>query len=285
MQVSRNVPSFKTLLNQENPLQIVGAIHTYAAILAKSSGFRALYLSGAGVSNAQYGLPDLGMTSNTEVSEEIRRITNQIDLPLLVDADTGFGSVLNVARTVKLFESAGAKAVHIEDQTWPKRCGHLEGKQIVSTSEMNDRIKAAVDARTSNDFMIMARTDVASISGIVEAIERSAAYVTAGADFIFVEAVATLNDYKQFCSKIKVPVLANITEFGQTPLYTVSELKSAGIQMILYPLSAFRMMNQAALKLYQTLRKEGTQKNLIDEMQTRKELYSMLNYQKYEDKL
>lgn len=282
---SHTFTSLKQSLSQENPLQIAGAINAITAMLAKSAGFKAIYLSGAGVANACFGLPDLGLTTCSEVAEEIRRMRAAVDLPILADSDTGFGSVLNVARTVKMFECAGASALHIEDQTWPKKCGHLPGKEIVSVHEMENRIKAAVDARKISDFVIMARTDALQNEGLNAAIDRASSYVKAGADMIFAEAFGSLQDYQNFTKHIKVPVLANITEFGKTPLFTVPELKSAGVQLILYPLSAFRTMNQAVLRLYQGLRKEGSQKGFINEMQTREDLYKLLNYQDFEIKL
>lgn len=277
--------AFRQALKAENPLQIMGVINAIAALLAQQAGFQSLYLSGAGVANACFGLPDLGMTSSTEVAEEIRRITDTVDLPLLVDADTGFGSLLNVARTVSSFEKAGASGLHLEDQSWPKRCGHRPGKKCISETEMCDRLKAALDARRDNQFVIMARTDAYAEEGLDKAIERACKYVEAGADMMFAEAFANLQDYETFVKAVKVPVLANITEFGKTPLFTTEELKSVGIEMVLYPLSAFRAMNQAALKVYTTIRKEGTQKAVLQTMQTREELYHLLDYYKYEDKI
>lgn len=274
-----------TAEQNKTPLQMVGVINAYCALLAKEAGFKALYLSGAGVANASFGLPDLGMTTFTEVAEEIRRITFRVDLPLLVDGDTGWGSSLTIQRMIKEFIQAGAAAVHLEDQTFPKRCGHREGKQVVSTSEMCDRIKAAVDARFDSNFSIMARTDALASEGLQSAVDRAAAYVEAGADMIFAEAVSELNQYQAFVKKVSVPVLANLTEFGRTPLFTLEELSSVGIKMALYPLSAFRVMSHAALALYKTLKEQGTQKNLISHMQTREELYSVLNYYDYEEKL
>ncbi len=276
---------FRQALQQEQPLQIMGAINAYAAIMAEKVGYRALYLSGAGVANASYGLPDLGMTSLDNVLEDVRRITSATSLPLLVDADTGWGGAFNIARTISQMIKAGAAGVHLEDQVQAKRCGHRPGKALVSKEEMGDRIKAAVDARTDNDFVIMARTDAAANEGVAAAIERANYYVTCGADMIFAEALTVLNEYQQFTQAVQVPVLANITEFGKTPLFTLEELREVGVQMVLYPLSAFRAMNQAALKVYQAIRKEGTQKNVTDLMQTRVELYEFLNYLSYEKKL
>lgn len=276
---------FRAALKQEQPLQIAGAVNAYAAMLAMRAGFQALYLSGAGVANASYGLPDLGITSLDDVLVDVRRITSATNLPLLVDIDTGWGSAFNIARTIKEMTKAGAAAVHMEDQVQAKRCGHRPGKALVSAEEMCDRIKAAVDARYDDSFVIMARTDAAANEGVGAAIERADQYVKAGADMIFAEALTTLDEYRQFTQAIKVPVLANITEFGKTPLFTVEELKSAGVQLVLYPLSAFRAMNKAALDVYETIRKEGTQKAVIDNMQTRAELYDVLNYMSYEQKL
>lgn len=275
---------FKQALQAEKPLQIVGVINACTALLAKQQGFRALYLSGAGVANACFGLPDLGMTSCSEVAEEIRRITEKVDLPLLVDADTGFGSLLNVARTVKAFENAGAAGLHIEDQTWPKRCGHRPGKRLVSAEEMCDRIKAALDARRDFEFVIMARTDAFNESREA-AIDRANTYVMAGANMIFAEAMSDLKDYEIFVKEVPVPVLANITEFGKTPLFSLDELRSAGVAMALYPLSAFRAMNRAATEVFQAIREKGSQKEVLEKMQTREELYQLLDYYEYEDKL
>lgn len=276
---------FRAALNKECPLQIPGTINAYSALLAERSGFQALYLSGAGVANASYGLPDLGITSLDNVLEDARRITSATQLPLLVDIDTGWGSAFNIARTIQEMIKAGVAAVHMEDQVQAKRCGHRPGKALVSKEEMMDRIKAAVDARTDENFVIMARTDAAANEGVSAAIDRANAYVAAGADMIFAEALTTLNEYQQFTQAVKVPVLANITEFGKTPLFTVSELKNVGVKLVLYPLSAFRAMSQASLTVYETLRKEGTQKNVIETMQTRNELYDVLNYLNYEKKL
>lgn len=276
---------FRAQLKKERPLQIVGTINAYCALLAEQAGFRALYLSGAGVANAAFGLPDLGMTTLNDVAEEVRRITEVSKLPLLVDADTGWGGALNIARTVKQLSKAGAAAMHIEDQVQSKRCGHRPKKALVPKQEMVDRIKAAVDAKTDPQFVIMARTDSFSGEGIEAAIDRSNAYVETGADMIFAESLGKLTDYQQFTLNVDVPVLANITEFGKTPLFTVDELNNVGISLILYPLSAFRAMNQAALEVYQTIRRDGSQQQIVHRMQTRKELYDVLNYYEYESKL
>lgn len=276
---------FRQAVEHERPLQVVGTINAYTAIMAEKTGYQALYVSGAGVANASYGLPDLGMTSLDNVLEDVQRITDATTLPVLVDIDTGWGSAFNIARTVKQMIKAGAAAVHMEDQVQAKRCGHRPNKAIVSQQEMVDRITAAVDARTDDSFVIMARTDAVANEGLEAGIERSIAYVKAGADMIFAEAITKLEDYKTFTQAVKVPVLANITEFGKTPLFTVDELSHAGIRLVLYPLSAFRAMNAAALNVYQTIRNEGTQKGLIDKMQTRQELYDFLDYQAFEDKL
>ncbi|HIG43546.1 MAG: methylisocitrate lyase [bacterium] len=276
---------FRQALKEESPLQVVGTINAYTAIMAESEGYKAIYLSGAGVANASYGLPDLGMTSLNDVLEDVRRITAASHLPLLVDIDTGWGGAFNIARTVREMIKAGAAGVHIEDQIAQKRCGHRPNKEIVSREEMSDRVKAAVDAKTDDDFVIMARTDALAVVGMDEVLERAVLCESAGADAIFAEAMTDLDMYRQVVSTVNVPVLANITEFGSTPGYTVEELRSAGIAMALYPLSAFRAMNQAALNVYRTLRKEGTQANVIDKMQTRVELYEFLRYHEYEDKL
>ena len=268
-----------------HPLQLVGTINAYTAMMAERVGHQALYLSGAGVANASFGLPDLGMTSLNDVCEDIRRITGATSLPLLVDADTGWGGAFNIARTVQEMTRAGAAGFHIEDQVMQKRCGHRPNKEIVSLQEMVDRVKASVDARTDENFFIMARTDALQQQGLQAAIERAHACVEAGADAIFAEAVYTLEQYKAFTDVIKVPVLANITEFGQTPLFNKKELADVGVQMVLYPLSAFRAMNKAALNVYQHLLDDGDQKAVIDSMQTRMELYDFLNYHSYEQKL
>lgn len=275
----------RAAVNEERPLQVVGAINAYAALLAERSGFRALYLSGAGVANASYGLPDLGITSLNDVLEDVRRITGATQLPLLVDGDTGWGSAFNIARTVKELIRAGAAGVHIEDQVQAKRCGHRPGKMIVSKEEMADRIKAAVDARTDPDFAIMARTDAFAVEGMEAAIERACLCRDAGADMIFPEALTELEQYRAFAKAVNVPVLANITEFGRTPLYTIDELRAAEVSLVLYPLSAFRAMSRAALSVYEAIRRDGTQKNMLDTMQTRMELYDVLDYHGYEQKL
>jgi methylisocitrate lyase len=269
----------------EKPLQVAGTIHAYSAILAERVGFRALYLSGAGVANASFGLPDLGITTLHDCLEEVRRITSATELPLLADVDTGFGGAFQIARTIKEMNRAGAAGVHIEDQIMAKRCGHRPNKSIVSKGEMVDRIKAAADARSDSQFVIMARTDALAVEGLESAIERACACVEAGADMIFPEAVTRLEDYQAFAEAVKVPVLANITEFGQTPLFTIEELEKAGVSLALYPLSAFRAMNAAALLIYETIRREGTQKNVVSHMQTRAELYDYLDYFSYENKL
>ncbi len=276
---------FRQALILEKPLQIIGAINAYHAMLATQSGFRAIYLSGGGVAAGSLGLPDLGISTLEDVLIDVRRITDAVETPLLVDIDTGFGGAFNIARSVKSVIKAGAAAVHIEDQVQAKRCGHRPNKAIVSQAEMVDRIKAAVDAKTDPDFVIMARTDALAVEGLQSAIDRACACVEAGADMIFPEAVTELSMYKQFAAAVKVPVLANITEFGSTPLFTVNELASTDVSMVLYPLSAFRAMNQAVLKVYEVVRAEGTQKNVLDLMQTRAELYEHLGYHAYEQKL
>ena len=275
----------RTALAEEEPLQVVGTINAYCALLAQRAGHRALYLSGAGVANASYGLPDLGVTSLDNVLEDTRRITGACPLPLLVDADTGFGSAFNIARTVRELMRAQAAGMHIEDQVQAKRCGHRPGKAIVSKQEMADRIKAAVDARTDDSFVIMARTDALAREGLEAAIERVIAYREAGADMIFPEAVTSLDQYRRFVQDARLPILANITEFGQTPLYSLAELRDAGVALALYPLSASRAMSKAAMAVYETLRRTGTQKSCVDAMQTRAELYEVLDYHAYEAKL
>lgn len=269
----------------ERPLQVVGAINAYAALLAERAGFRALYLSGAGVANASFGLPDLGITSLNDVCEDVRRICAASELPLLVDADTGWGAAFNIARTTRELIRAGAAGMHLEDQVQAKRCGHRPGKALVPAEEMNDRIKAAVDGRTDSSFVIMARTDAHAVEGQSAAIERAQRYVAAGADMIFAEALATLDEYRQFTAAVRVPVLANITEFGKTPLFTVSQLADAGVGLVLYPLSAFRAMSKAAEAVYAAIRSDGTQQGVIDRMQTRAELYEVLGYHEYEKRL
>lgn len=267
------------------PLQLVGTINAYTAMMAERVGHKALYLSGAGVANASFGLPDLGMTSLNDVCEDIRRITGATNLPLLVDADTGWGGAFNIARTVKEMTRAGAAGFHIEDQVMQKRCGHRPNKEIVSLEEMVDRVKASVDARSDESFFIMARTDALQQQGLQAAIERAQACVEAGADAIFAEAVYTLEQYEAFTNALSVPVLANITEFGQTPLFNTAELSGVGVKMVLYPLSAFRAMNKAALNVYESILANGDQKAVVDSMQTRAELYDFLNYHSYEQKL
>lgn len=276
---------FRHAVENERPLQIVGTINAYSALQAEQVGYQAIYLSGAGVANASYGIPDLGITNLNDVLADVRRITSVTNTPLLVDIDTGWGNAFGIARTIKAMISAGVAAVHIEDQVQAKRCGHRPGKALVSSAEMTDRLKAAVDARTDHSFVIMARTDAAAVEGVDEAIERAQNYVDAGADMIFAEALKDLSHYKKFTESVNVPVLANITEFGQTPYFTKAELHNVGIRLVLYPLSAFRAMNAAALKVYQTIRQEGTQKSLVDIMQTRDKLYETLNYYSYEEKL
>ena len=276
---------FRAALDAEQPLQIVGTINAYTALLARQAGYKAIYLSGAGVANASYGLPDLAMTTLNDVCEDIRRIASATDLPLLVDADTGWGSAFMIGRTIREMTWAGAAGCHLEDQVAVKRCGHRPGKALVDANEMCDRLKAAVDGRINDDFVIMARTDAHAVEGQQAALDRAAAYVEAGADMIFAEALTTLDEYRQFTDTIKVPVLANLTEFGKTPLFTTDELASVGVSMALYPLTAFRAMSKAALDVYTELRENGTQSGAIDRMQTRMELYDVLGYQAYEDKL
>ncbi|PKH91673.1 MULTISPECIES: methylisocitrate lyase [unclassified Pseudoalteromonas] len=276
---------FKHAIANNRPLQVVGTINAYTAMMAEKMGHQAIYLSGAGVANASFGMPDLGMTSLDNVLEDIRRITGASDLPLLVDADTGWGGAFNIARTVKEMTKAGAAGFHIEDQVAQKRCGHRPNKEIVSQGEMVDRIKSAVDAKTDSDFYIMARTDAFQKEGLNAAIDRAAACVEAGADAIFAEAVHDLADYQAFAKAINVPILANITEFGQTPIYTKEQLSDVGVEMVLYPLSAFRAMNKAALNVYSAILNEGSQQSQIENMQTRSELYDFLDYHTYENTL
>jgi methylisocitrate lyase len=276
---------FRAAVKEEKPLQVVGAINAYAARLAEHAGFKALYVSGGGVAASSLGVPDLGISTMDDVLTDVRRITDTTNLPVLVDIDTGWGSAFNISRTVKSMIKFGAGAVHIEDQVLAKRCGHRPGKAIVPKDEMVDRIKAAVDGRTDPEFVIMARTDAIAVEGIDAAIERAVACVAAGADMIFPEAVKDLATYRKFSQAVKVPVLANITEFGSTPLFTVDELKGADVSLVLYPLSAFRAMSKAALSVYGAIRTEGTQKNVIDSMQTRAELYEHLGYHAFEQKL
>jgi len=276
---------FRAALEAERPLQIVGTINAYTALLAEKAGHKAIYLSGAGVANASFGLPDLAMTTLNDVCEDIRRIASATDLPLLVDADTGWGSALMISRTIREMTWAGAAGCHLEEQVAEKRGGHRPGKARVETSEMCDRLKAATDGRIDDDFVIMARTDAHAVEGQQAAIERAVAYAEAGADMIFAEALVTVEEYQQFTDAIKVPVLANLTEFGKTPLFTTSELAKVGVAMTLYPLSAYRAMSAAALNVYQTIKNDGTQQAVVDTMQTRMELYDVLGYQDYEDKL
>jgi methylisocitrate lyase len=276
---------FRAAVAQEHPLQIVGTINAYSALLAQRAGFRAIYLSGAGVANASFGLPDLGITSLNDVCEDVRRIAGISELPLLVDADTGWGAAFNIARTSAELIRAGAGGMHLEDQVQAKRCGHRPGKALVSATEMADRIKASVDGRTDAGFVIMARTDAHAVEGQQPAIERAQRYVAAGADMIFAEALTTLDEYREFTRAVQVPVLANITEFGKTPLFSVEELASAGVALVLYPLSAFRAMSKAAEVVYGAIRREGSQHAVIDRMQTRAELYEVLGYHDYERRL
>ncbi|WP_163531835.1 methylisocitrate lyase [Helicobacter suis] len=276
---------FKNLVKENKPLVIVGAINAYSALQASKIGHKALYLSGSGVASASYGLADLGIIGLEEICIDVRRISSRVDTPLLVDADTGFGGAFNIARTVKELSRAGAAAMHIEDQVSQKRCGHRPNKELVSVQEMCDRIKAALDAKLDPDFVIMARTDAYSIEGLDRAIDRSLAYVEAGAEMLFAEAVSKLEDYKTFTKSVKVPVLANITEFGKTPYFSQEELKQAGIAMVLYPLSANRAMNKAALEVYKSILKHGHQREVLELMETREELYEMLDYYAYEQKL
>ncbi|ALO45967.1 methylisocitrate lyase [Pseudohongiella spirulinae] len=277
---------FREAVAEEQPLQVIGAINANHALLAKRAGFRAIYLSGGGVAAGSLGLPDLGITGLDDVLTDVRRITDVCDLPLLVDVDTGFGaSAFNVARTVKSMIKFGAAAMHIEDQVGAKRCGHRPNKEIVTQQEMVDRIKAAVDARTDESFVIMARTDALAVEGLDSALDRAEACIEAGADMIFPEAITELSMYQKFTERLQVPVLANITEFGSTPLYTVDELASVNVGLVLYPLSAFRAMNKAAENVYMAVRRDGTQKNVVDTMQTRAELYDRINYHVYEEHL
>lgn len=277
---------FRQAIANEQPLQVVGTINANHALLAKRAGYQAIYLSGGGVAAGSLGLPDLGISNLDDVLTDVRRITDVCDLPLLVDADTGFGaSAFNIARTTKSLIKFGAAAMHIEDQVGAKRCGHRPNKEIVTQQEMVDRIKAAVDARSDDQFVIMARTDALAVEGLQAAIDRAGAYIEAGADMLFPEAITELAMYKQFADAVKVPILANITEFGATPLFTTDELASADVSIALYPLSAFRAMNKAAENVYTTLRQEGTQKNVVDTMQTRQELYERINYYTFEDYL
>ncbi len=276
---------FRAAVRDERPLQVVGAINAYTARMAQATGFRAIYLSGGGVAANSLGLPDLGISTMEDILTDVRRITDASSLPLLVDIDTGWGSAFNIARTIRSVIKAGAAAVHIEDQVGAKRCGHRPGKELVPASEMIDRIKAAVDARTDDQFVLMARTDSLASEGLPAAIERARSYVAAGADMIFAEAVTELRMYTEFKRAVGVPILANITEFGQTPLFTREELAGAGVDIVLYCCAAYRAMNAAALKVYETIRKEGTQRSVVPMMQSREELYRFLNYHAYENKL
>ncbi len=276
---------FRDAIAQEKPLQVMGTVNAYAAMMATQVGYKAIYLSGAGVANYSYGLPDLGITSLEDVLIDARRITSVVDTPLLVDIDTGWGGAFNIARTIKEMIRAGVAAVHIEDQVAQKRCGHRPNKELVPTNEMVDRVKAAVDAKTDSSFVVMARTDALQVEGLQGVIDRACAFVEAGADAIFAEAMTDITMYKQVCDAVKVPVLANITEFGTTPYYTREELGEQGIAMVLYPLSGTRAMQKAALAVYEAVRKEGTQVNVLDLMQRRDELYKFLDYHSYEDKL
>jgi len=276
---------FKTALTENKPLQIVGCVNAYCAVMAEKVGHKAIYLSGAGVANASFGIPDLGITSLGDVVEDAKRITGATNTPLLVDIDTGWGGAFNISRTIKELSRSGVAAIHIEDQVGQKRCGHRPNKEMVSTQEMVDRIKACVDAKEDKDFFIMARTDSFANEGILSSIERSIAYIEAGADGIFAEAMTDINHYQDFKNKIKAPILANMTEFGKTPLSNLEELSSVGVDMVLYPLSAFRAMSKAALTIYKTIKNNGHQKDVLKSMQTRDELYEFLNYNEYEKKL
>jgi len=276
---------FRIAVSEESPLQVMGAITAYAGMMAKRVGYKALYLSGGGVAANSLGMPDLGISSMEDVLIDARRIVEATEMPLLVDIDTGWGGAFNIARTIKSFTRAGVAAVHMEDQVGQKRCGHRPGKEVVSLAEMVDRVKAAVDAKTDSSFVLMARTDAAAVEGIDSAIERACAYVEAGADMIFPEAMTSLEDYRKFKAAVNVPILANLTEFGSTPFYTTAELREAGVDIALYCCGAYRAMNKAALNFYETVRREGTQKNIIDTLQSRADLYDYLNYHSYEDKL
>ena len=277
--------NFHNALARERPLQVVGVINAYAAIQAEKSGFGAVYLSGSGIATASYGLPDLGMTGLSDVLVDVERVKSVCELPLLVDCDTGWGAALSIARTVREMERAGAAAIHIEDQVQEKRCGHLPGKMVVDTEEMCDRIKAVSDARTDSEFMIMARTDALATEGIESTLNRCVAYVEAGADAIFAEAVTELDQYRDFATRTKVPILANLTEFGRTPLFSIEQLRGADVAMALYPLSAFRAMSRAAEAVYSEIRNSGTQREVVDAMQTREELYETIGYHDYERKI
>jgi methylisocitrate lyase len=276
---------FRAALTAETPLQVMGAITAYAGLMAKRVGYRALYLSGGGVAANSLGMPDLGISTMEDVLTDARRIVDATHMPLLVDIDTGWGGAFNIARTIRAFERAGVAAVHMEDQVGQKRCGHRPGKEVVPTEEMVDRIKAAVDARTDSSFVIMARTDAAAVEGLDAAIARAVAYVAAGADMVFPEAMKTLDDYRRVKAAVNVPILANLTEFGSTPFFTTDELRQTGVDIALYCCGAYRAMNKAALHFYETVRRDGTQKHIIDTLQTRAELYDFLGYHRYEDKL
>lgn len=276
---------FRAASSEESPLQVMGAITAYAGLMARRVGYKALYLSGGGVAANSLGIPDLGISTMEDVLTDARRIVDATQMPLLVDIDTGWGGAFNIARTVRSFINAGVAAVHMEDQVGQKRCGHRPGKEVVPTGEMVDRVKAAVDARTDEGFVIMARTDAAAAEGVDSAIERAVAYVEAGADMIFPEAMKSLDDYRRFKAAVRVPILANLTEFGSTPFFTTDELREAGVDIALYCCGAYRAMNKAALHFYETVRREGTQKNIVDSLQTRAELYDFLGYHAYEDKL
>jgi methylisocitrate lyase len=277
--------AFRAAVAAESPLQVMGAITAYAGLMARRCGYKALYLSGGGVAANSLGVPDLGISTMEDVLTDARRIVDATGMPLLVDIDTGWGGAFNIGRTIKSFVNVGVAAVHLEDQVGQKRCGHRPGKEVVSTQEMVDRIKSAVDARTDDSFVIMARTDAAAVEGLDAAIERACAYVAAGADMVFPEAMRSLDDYRKVKSAVQVPILANLTEFGSTPFFTTTELGQAGVDIALYCCGAYRAMNKAALHFYETVRREGTQKNIVDTLQTRAELYDFLGYHAYEDKL
>ena len=276
---------FRAAIQEESPLQVMGAITAYAGLMAKRVGYKALYLSGGGVAANSLGMPDLGISTMEDVLTDARRIVDATGMPLLVDIDTGWGGAFNIGRTIRSFERVGVAAVHMEDQVGQKRCGHRPGKEVVSKGEMVDRVKSAVDARTDDGFVIMARTDAAAVEGVDAAVDRAAAYVEAGADMVFPEAMRSLDDYRKVKAAVKVPILANLTEFGSTPFFTVDELREAGVDIALYCCGAYRAMNKAALNFYETVRRDGTQKHIIDSLQTRAELYDYLGYHAYEDKL
>ena len=285
MSQSRPGARFRAAVQEESPLQVMGAITAYAGLMAKRTGYKALYLSGGGVAANSLGMPDLGISTMEDVLTDARRIVDATQMPLLVDIDTGWGGAFNIARTIRSFINVGVAAVHMEDQVGQKRCGHRPGKEVVSKQEMVDRIKAAVDARTDESFVIMARTDAAAVEGLEGAIERAVAYVEAGADMVFPEAMKSLDDYRKVKAAVKVPILANLTEFGSTPFFTTDDLRGAGVDIALYCCGAYRAMNKAALHFYETVRRDGTQKHIIDTLQTRAELYDFLGYHAYEDKL